>query len=104
MNEQEQLRRAEAAQRILGDPLIKEARAAIETQLAESRRRVPIADTLMHTKLIMLEQLAGQFFAVFEEAVQTGKIAAFHLEEERRRESLRERAVGAFRRAGRGAL
>lgn len=92
MTPEQELQRAASMERLLDDPLFKEARANLASDLAQLRASVPIADTLMHTRLIMLEQIAAKFFGYFEFTAQTGKLAKLQLDElEQRRKTLGDR-------------
>src|SRR6185312_6975782 len=92
MDINQELARASQAERILTDPLFVEMRANLEADLAAARRAVPLGDSAMHTKLIMLEQIAGKFFGYFELTAQTGKMARMHIADmEKQREGLRDR-------------
>ena len=52
--EEQQLQRAGEARQILESPIFQDARKDLESQLAQLRRQVPIGQTEMHTKLIMM--------------------------------------------------
>jgi|SRR5579885_2981831 len=102
--EEQQLQRAGEARQILESPIFQDARKDLESQLAQLRRQVPIGQTEMHTKLIMMEQVADRFFGYFEQLAYTGKLAQLHLEEqEQKKRSLAERIL-MFRTTGRGSL
>lgn len=104
MTPEEELRRARDAERLVNDPMFQEGRKYLEAQLSQLRRDVPIHQTEMHTRLILMEQLALRFFGFFDQAIQTGKFAQVRLAEEEKRRSLREQAVAMFSRHGRNAL
>lgn len=89
---------------MIDSALFQEARRSVESQLAQRRRDVPIADSGMHTRLILMEQLAESFFGFFEQLAQTGKMEEMRLIEEQRRKNLLEQGLAMFRARGRGAM
>jgi len=104
MNLEEEMRRAGEARQMLDAPLFQQARKVIEEQMALARQRVPIDNTLMHTRLILMEQVAQSFFGYFEQIAQTGKLAQFELDQqEQKQRSFAERIL-SFRSAGRSAI
>lgn len=98
------LQKAREARAMLDSPLFVEARANIAGQLEQLRRDVPIAATEMHTRLILMGQLADRFFGFFEQLAQTGKMEELRLADERRRQNLIEQGLMMFRQRGRGAM
>lgn len=104
MTPEEELRRAGEARQILNSALFIEARKNLEEQLASLRRSVPIRETEMHTRLIIMEQLKESFFGFFEQLAQTGRMAELHLQEKERQRSLLEKGLLMFRTAGRNGL
>ncbi|HTO43138.1 MAG TPA: hypothetical protein VML56_03605 [Burkholderiales bacterium] len=108
LNDQElrerELRRAGDARQILDAPLFQEAKRDIEDQLRELRRVVPIRDTEMHTRLILMEQLWRNLLGHFEQLAETGRMADLQLEEKRRQQNLIERGIAMFRTGGRNAV
>src|ERR1700761_7466783 len=100
MTPEQELRRAGDAKSVMESAIFQEAKKHLEDQLSALRRVVPIRDTEMHTRLILMEQLCGQFFGFFELLAQTGRMAEMHLEEQRQRQSLLERGVAMFRSSG----
>lgn len=104
MTPDEELQRAREAQRWLDDPMFKAARADMEGQLVQLRRDVPIGQTDMHTRLILMGQIADRFFGYFEQIAQTGKFAQLHLEElEQRRRTIGQR-LAAYAQLGRNGI
>ena len=104
MTPDEEVRRAGEATQMLRSTVFEAARKDLEERIAMARRSVPIRDTEMHTRLILMEQLMGQFFGYFEQLAQTGKMAELQLEDERRRRSLMERGIAMFRTSGRNGI
>lgn len=104
MTPDEELRRAGEATQMLQSPVFVMARKDLEERIAMARRSVPIRDTEMHTRLILMEQLAENFFAYFDQLAQTGKLAQLRLDEEAKRRSMLERGVAMFRTGGRNVI
>jgi hypothetical protein len=82
--EQEQIRAGQARE-WLENPMFKEAREKIEAGLAAQRRKVPMRETDMHTRLILTEQLWANLISYLQESVDTGKFAQFEVERQKRR-------------------
>jgi len=76
------------------------ARAAILDGLAQQRQTVAVTNTLLHSKLILAEQM---FFAIeqhLRDAAQTGEWAQMQIADEKQREqSALDRVSGWLRRA-----
>lgn len=104
MSPAEELRKARDAEQVVNAPIFQEARKHLESQLAQLRRDVPIHQTEMHTRLILMEQLSVRFFGYFDQLVQTGKFAQVKLSEEERRRNIFQEGMAAVRRIGRNAL
>lgn len=66
-------RRAAEARSILDNPLFIEACQKVEDRFREARRRVPMADATMHTRLILAEQSWLQVRGFFVETLMTGE-------------------------------
>lgn len=81
---EEELIRAGHAREVLDSPIFKEACERIEDSLADQRRRVPMRETDMHTRLILTEQLWGNLRDYLEQIAQTGKFAEFEIERRKR--------------------
>lgn len=100
----DELRRAAEAQRWLDDPLFKAAREDVLGQLRAARISAPTTDTMLHSKLILMEQMADRFFGYFEQLAQTGKFARVELDQiEARRKGLRDR-LASYASFGRNGL
>lgn len=104
MSPDQELARAGEARQMLNSSLFQEARASLESQLAQVRRSVPISATEMHTRLILMEQLKEQFFGFFEQLAQTGRMVELQLEEQRHQRGLIEKGIAMFRTSGRNAV
>ncbi len=100
----DELRRAGEARQMLDTPIFVAAKKHIEDQLAYLRRSVPIRETEMHTRLILMEQLWQQLLGYFELLAQTGKMAELRLQDEEKRKNLLEQGIALFRAGGRNAL
>jgi hypothetical protein len=88
---QEELVRAGQAQQIIESALFKEMRERVESTMAMQRRQVPLRETDMHTRLIIMEQLWGNLIDFFEQTAQTGKLAELQIQQER---SFKQRVFG----------
>lgn len=104
MNLEEELRRAAEARQLIDSPLFQQARKVIEEQMANARRRVPIDNTAMHTRLILMEQVADSFFSYFEQIAQTGKLAQFEIDQQAQKQRSFAELIMSFRSSGRGSL
>lgn len=104
MTPDQELQNAREAEGLLNSPLFVAARLSLETQLAQLRRSVPIHDTGMHTRLILMEQISQRFFSFFEQSVQTGKMAQVRLQDDERRRGLMQQGLAMFQRNGRNGL
>lgn len=104
MSPEQELHRAGEARQMLNSMLWQEARADLESKLAQLRRTVPISSTEMHTRLILMEQVKEQFFGYFEQMAQTGRMAEIQMEQDRQQRSLIEKGIAMFRTGGRNAV
>lgn len=94
MTPEQEIQRAREAQRWLDDELFKAARGDVYGQLKAARLTASTTDTLLHSKLILMEQMADRFFGYFEQLAQTGKFAQMQLDDiERQRKGLKERLM-----------
>lgn len=93
--------RAGEARQILDSAMFQAARAHLEEQLAAARQAVPIRDTDMHTRLILMEQMFKNLIGYFEQIAQTGRMAEIQLRQEEERKSLLDRGLAMFRQSGR---
>lgn len=101
---EEQLRAAGDARHVLDNPVFQKARAELYDKLRQARRQAPITAHDLHAQLIIMEQLADQFFDYFELVLQTGKMAQAHLDETQSQQSLKERGLALFRTLGRNVF
>ena len=67
--------RGREALRLMEEPLIKEAFDTIESGLIDSMYRCPMADTATQHELVLTLQLLGKFKGMFQEIMETGKLA-----------------------------
>ena len=70
-----EINRGNDAQRIMEEPLVKEAFDRIESGLIESMKLCPMSDRDTQHELILTMQLAHKFKAIFLEIMQTGRLA-----------------------------
>lgn len=96
-----EVHRAGEARQILDSPMFQAAKTNMEAQLAQVRRSVPISDTDMHTRVILMEQLYANFISYFEQIAQTGRMAEIQLRQEEEKRSMLERGIAMFRTQGR---
>jgi hypothetical protein len=86
-----EIRKGMEAERLLDEPLMKQAFLGIESGLVENLKRVPMGDTKTQHELVLtlqlLEKLKGHFLTV----MQTGKMARIQ------KESMAKRVVRAVR-------
>ena len=100
MNDQQRIdiNRADQARRIIDDPMVKEAFAAIEAGIVEAWKDVPLRDVEGREHLHRLLQAKRKFEQVFEAHIQNGAIAANDLRAEEERKSImtkiKERVYG----------
>jgi hypothetical protein len=93
MNPEQEIARAGEAEQILHSKMFQEAKAFIESSLANQRLSVPIKDTEMHTRLIIAEQVWGKFLGFFAEVAESGKLARIQLTNDR---NMKERVRSLF--------
>jgi len=104
MTPEQELHRAREAQQLLDSDLFQAARKNLEDQLATIRRTVPIRDTDMHTRIILMGQLWENLVGYFEQLALTGKLAEIQLREKEQHRSIFERGVAMFRTSGRNSI
>lgn len=81
MSPEEELIRAGEARQMIEMPLFKEACRRIADSLSEQRKRVPVRDTDMHTRLIITEQLWGNILDWLRETADTGRFAELQIQQ-----------------------
>ena len=74
MTPDELILRAEKAQRLLNDPLIREALQTLEKDVAEAWATSAIRDKEGQNELLLMMKTARKFKAIFETYVQTGEV------------------------------
>lgn len=87
----QEIRRGGEAERLMNDPLMKEAFITIENGLIESMKRVSVGDTKTQHELILLLQLFGKLRGYFTEVIETGKLATIQ------KETMAQKAKKLFR-------
>lgn len=75
INRQAEIDRGAEARAIFNTPVFIEAREYIESQLKTLRSQVPIRDTEMHTRLILMEQLWHMLLSHLEGAISNADFA-----------------------------
>ena len=84
---QEEVRRSRRAREILEDPDIKLALDDMERAVVDKIAACPPVENVAQQKLCMLLSVTRLFRQVFQSHLETGKMAAFQLEEKKRRGS-----------------
>lgn len=99
MNDQQHIAisRADAAKRILEDPMVKDALRAIEDGIVEAWKDLPLRDVEGREHMHRMLHAKRKFEAVFAAHLQNGQIAAAELKAEEERKSIIERAKGFIR-------
>lgn len=99
MNDQQRIdiNRADAARRILDDPMVKEALAGVEEAIVQTWKDLPLRDTEGREHLHRVLYAKRQFEQVFAAHLTNGQIAAEELRAEEARKSIIERAKGFIR-------
>lgn len=85
MAPEEEVVRAGEAARVLDSRIFREAKDRILSGIQAQMRTVPLADQTMHTRLILLLQCWQSIEGYLEQVKETGKLAEFQIEEERKR-------------------
>lgn len=80
-NRQAEIDRGAEAQAIFNTPVFIEAREYIESQLRTLRSQVPIRDTEMHTRLILMEQLWHMLLSHLEGAMSNAEFARAQMQQ-----------------------
>lgn len=90
MNDEQRnaINRADAAKRIMDDPMVQEALQAVETGITDAWKDVPVRDVEAREHLHRLLQAKRQFENVFRICIETGTIARVELQAEEERKSL----------------
>lgn len=104
MSPEDELRKANEAKQLLDHPLIKEAMENLEGQLRQLRRNVPPGQSDMHTRIILMEQMADKLFGYLENLALTGRFAAIEIERATAARRMYEMGLKAYQSFGRNAL
>jgi hypothetical protein len=78
-SEEEAVRRADFARQIIDNPVFNEALDALDASLCRQRLAVKPTDTDGHTKLILAEQILGQFRTYLKRTIADGEVAQMEL-------------------------
>lgn len=97
MSPEQRMRRGQEAAALLRHPLLVEAMQYVEESLAYARRRVPLSDGTMHTRLIVAGQQWDLMRSFLEQAVVTGQLDRAAL---LKREGVASRVRQAWQRPG----
>lgn len=79
MDNEAAVRRADFARQVTDNPIFHEAMNALDESLRRQRMAVKPTDTEGHTKLILAEQILGQFRGYLKRAIDDGQIAQMEL-------------------------
>lgn len=101
---EQKIREAGDARHVLDNPLFQAAKVELYEKIRQARKQAPISAADLHMKLIVMEQLADQFFDYFELVLQSGKLAQHELDQDNAQQSLRNRGLAFFRTIGRNSL
>jgi hypothetical protein len=82
MNQLEEVKRGEEAQRLMDHPLLKEALGNIHSGLLDAMKNSAMGDEKTHNKLVMAFQILSKIEGHLLETMQTGKLAVIQLEKE----------------------
>jgi hypothetical protein len=104
MSPEEEVIRAGEARQILDSRMMADARKNLEDQLAALRRSVPIKDTDMQSRIILMEHMYVLLMSWFEQIAQTGKMAELTLRQREQQRYLSELNMKAFHDVGRNAF
>lgn len=85
MSIEEELSKAGRAKEILESEIFKEMRDKVRGGIISQMEKCPIADTNLHTKLVLTLQVWGVLEKYFDTIVDTGKLAEFQLAQERKK-------------------
>ncbi|MDY0975001.1 hypothetical protein SOM61_08505 [Massilia sp. CFBP9012] len=85
------INRAEAAKRIMTDPMVVEALKTIEDGITEAWKEVPLRDVEGREHLHRLLQAKRRFESVLEIVLQEGQLASAELRAEKERKSIMTR-------------
>lgn len=88
MAPEEEVIRGGQADQVLDAPIFREAMGEIERAIDAQMLRVALGDSAMHTRLILLKQVHRQIHEYLEQVRESGQIAAFQIEEEKKRAGL----------------
>ena len=87
-----EVRRGEEAKRVMAEPLLTEAFAAVEATLIDAIKRVDVGAKDRHQDLIVSLQLLGKVRGYLTDAVVTGRMAQLQEEKESWAQRLKRRA------------
>lgn len=85
MTQDEEIRRANEAQRLMNDPLLSEAFSAVESAVVSELRAVDVGARDKQRDLIVTLQLLGNLQRILRTHIETGKLARIAKESTRDR-------------------
>lgn len=80
MNLDKEISRGFEAERILNEPMVKEALSLIEEDILHGMKRSAIGDVDTHHELVLMYQIHQRFIGHFKTAMETGKLATIQKE------------------------
>lgn len=93
MNIDQEISRGFEAQRVMDEPLVKEALSLIEADILAGMKRSALGDTATHHELVLMLQIHERFKKHFQSAMETGKLATIQ------KETMAQKAKKLFRAA-----
>ena len=75
MNQLDEIKRGEEAQRLLENPLMKEAFTKVHEGILQAMKDSPFGDEKTHNRLVIALQLLGQIEKQLRDVAATGKMA-----------------------------
>ncbi len=90
MTPDSEVHRANRAEQILNDPLVKEALDAIRDRIIEEWRACPVKDVELREKLWMMFNMHHRFVDAMREHIDTGKLAKATIAEEAKRREYKQ--------------
>lgn len=88
----DEIRRGDEAQRVLDEPMLKEAFSVVEAALIDAIKRVDVGAKDRHQDLIVSLQLLGKVKGHIEQVVMTGKMASLTKERDSWTDRFKRRA------------
>jgi hypothetical protein len=80
MSLDEQIRRGHEAERLMNEPLLKEAFERVEAGVVDAMKRCKLGDHNTQHELVLMLQLTNKVKSIVQEHIQTGKLAKLEKE------------------------